>query len=353
MTSSFGNNFKILTFGESHGPAVGVVIDGIRPGINISRKDIQRELDRRKPGQSKITSPRKEEDKIHILSGIFNGKTTGHPICMLVYNKDHDPKAYDQIKDIFRPGHADLVFYKKYGIRDHRGGGRSSGRETISRVAAGALAKKIIQKKRIKIIAHTIQVGKVRSKKFDQRQIEKNPVRCADKDTAKLMEKLILSTKKEGDSIGGIIEVIVKNCPPGLGDPVFEKLDANLAKAIVSIGSVKGVEFGKGFGASLLKGSVNNDELIIKKEKIASRTNNSGGILGGISTGEDIIFRVAIKPTPSISKEQKTVTIHGKNKKISIKGRHDPCICPRVIPVIESMCSIVIADALMEQSKIK
>ncbi len=353
MSSTMGKQMKIMTFGESHGEAVGVVIDGIKPGLKIDKKDIQKELDKRKPGKNILESQRKEKDEVHILSGIFNGKTTGHPICMVVYNKAQNPKDYARIKDIFRPGHADYTYFRKYGIRDYRGGGRASGRETIGRVAAGAVAKKILAKKNIKIVAYTVQIADIKAKNFELKQISRNKVGCPDKMAAHLMEKRILEAKKEGDSVGGIIEVYIKNCPIGLGDPVFDRLDANIAKAVMSIGAVKGIEFGAGFKAAMLKGSENNDEFFLKAGKIKTKTNNAGGILGGISNGEDIVFRIAVKPTASISKEQETVDVNKKMKKIRIKGRHDPCICQRVIPVVESMTSIVIADAILEQETIR
>ena len=352
-SNSIGKNFRITTFGESHGKAVGVVIDGVKPGLKISEEEIQSELDKRKPGQSKITTARKEEDKIHILSGIFNGKTTGTPICMLVYNKDADSSKYEKIKNIFRPGHADFAYFKKYGIRDHRGGGRASGRETVGRVAAGAIAKKFLSKANIKVIAYTKEIAGIEAKKFRQGEIGKNTVRCPDKKAAKVMEKAILKAKQNRDSIGGIVEVTALNVPAGLGDPVFCKLDAELAKALMSIPAVKGVEFGAGFELSKMRGRQCNDPFIKKGNKIITKTNNAGGILGGISNGMPIIARVVVKPTSSILKEQKTVDIKGKKIKIKIEGRHDPCICPRVVPVVESMVTIVLADALMRQKLIK
>jgi chorismate synthase len=342
--NKFGKNIEIMTFGESHGKAVVVVIDGIKPNIAITEKDIQKELDKRKPGQSRITTQRKETDKIEILSGIFKGKTTGTPICLVIWNKDQDSSRYEELKDIFRPGHADFTFYKKFGIRDYRGGGRSSGRETAARVASGAIAKKLLAKKQIKITAYVRQVGNIQAKDIDLEEIEKNPVRCPDKKTAKKMEKLILDTKKADDSVGGIIEVIAENVPAGLGEPVFDKLDADIAKALMSIGAVKGIEIGAGFKAAEMKGSESNDEFTKKGKKIITKTNNSGGILGGISNGMPIIARIAVKPTPSISKGQNTVDKKGKKTKIKIEGRHDPCICPRIVPVVESMFALVILD---------
>lgn len=353
MSSSIGKKFRIMTFGESHGKAVGVVIDGIKPGLKISEKNIQKELDKRKPGQSKVSTQRKEEDKIHILSGIFNGKTTGTPICLVVFNKDADSSKYEKIKKLFRPGHADFTYLKKYGIRDYRGGGRASGRETIGRVAAGAIAKKLLLKKKIKIIAYTKEVAGIKTNKINYSEIEKNSVRCPDKKAAKQMEKAILKAKSQGDSVGGIVEVIVTNIPTGLGDPVFDKLSANIAKALMSIPAVKGIEIGAGFRVAEMKGSECNDLFIKKGNKIITKTNNAGGILGGISTGMPIIARIAVKPTASILKTQKTVDAKGKNKKISVDGRHDPCICPRIVPVVENMMAITIADAMMKQKLIK
>ena len=351
MGNTFGRHFRVTTFGESHGVALGTVIDGVPAGLRVSKEDIQSEMDRRRPGQSNVTSPRAEKDEIEILSGIFEEKTTGAPVCIIVRNKDADSSKYEQIKHLFRPGHADYAFLNKYGMRDYRGGGRSSGRETLCRVAAGAVAKKIITG--TKVIAYTLQVGNIRAEKIDYGEIEKNSVRCPDKTAAKKMEKLIESVKKEGDSIGGIIEVVVKNPPQGLGDPVFDKLDADIAKAILSIGAVKGIEFGSGFGAAGLKGSENNDSFYSKAGKISTRTNNAGGISGGISTGQDIIFRAVIKAPSSITKEQSTVDDKGKATKISVEGRHDPCLCPRAVPVIEHMTNIVLADAVLAQRLVR
>ena len=341
MSSTYGKYYRMITFGESHGKAVGVVIDGIKPGIELTRENIQKELDRRKPGQSSVTTQRKEEDKIEILSGVFNGKTLGTPICMVVYNKDADSGKYNNIKEIFRPGHADYTFLAKYGIRDYRGGGRASGRETLARVAAAAIAKKTLNQKGIEIISYVKEIAGIKAQKIDFSQINKNSVKCPDKDAAKKMEEKILELKKEGDSAGGIVELIVKNCPAGLGDPVFDKLNADIAKALMSIGSVKGVEIGSGFESAKLKGSENN-----------KLKNSAGGISGGISNGEDIIARVAVKPTSSISKEQESFDIHGNMKKIKIEGRHDPCICPRIVPVVEAMVALVLFDNLLEQDQI-
>ena len=353
--NTFGKHFRITTFGESHGKAIGVVIDGVKPGLPIDTAVIQRELDRRRPGQSKVTTARSEEDKVDILSGVFEGKTTGTPICMVIWNKDQKPQAYDKIKNVFRPGHAGYAYLAKYGISDYRGGGRSSGRETASRVAAGAIAKSLLEKKGVKIYAYTKEVGGIRAKTIDFRQIEKNPLRCPDPVAAKKMERKVLKMKKEGDSVGGIVEIVVKNPPAGLGEPVFNKLEADLAKALMSIGAVKGFEVGNGFAAARLKGSENNDPMYFDKKlkRVRTRTNNAGGIAGGISNGEDIVLRIAVKPASSIVKEQETVTVDGKPAKISVEGRHDPCICPRVVPVAESMVALTLLDHLQRQEALR
>lgn len=345
----FGKLFQITTFGESHGKAVGVVLDGVKPGLKVSEKDIQKELDRRRPGQSKVTTPRKEEDKVEILSGVFEGKSTGTPICMVVWNKGMKSKDYGKVKDLFRPGQADYTFWKKFGIRDYRGGGRASGRETVARVASGAIAKKLLAEKGIKVIGYTIQVGPIMAEEFDEKEIEKNSLRCPDKETAKKMEKAILEAKKEGNSVGGVVEIVAKGVPPGLGEPVFGKLDAELAKALISLGAVKGVEFGAGFAAAELTGKENNDEMYSKNGKVLFKSNNAGGVLGGISTGQDLVMRIAVKPTSSINLPQKTVDVKGKEVEVKVGGRHDPCICPRIVPVAEAMVALVLADALMVQ----
>jgi len=353
--NSFGTLFKITTFGESHSKAIGVLIDGVKPNMKISEREIQKELNRRKPGQSRITTSRQEMDKVEILSGVFEGKTLGTPICLLIWNKDQDSKAYDEIKNLLRPGHAGFTYLAKYGIQDYRGGGRASGRETVGRVAAGAVAKQLLAKHGIKIFAYTKEIGGIAAKKIDLKEIEKNSVRCPDQIAARKMEKKILQVKKEGDSVGGIIEAVVKNCPAGLGDPVFDKLEADLAKALMSIPAVKSFEVGSGFTAARMKGSEHNDEFYKDKKtgRIRTKTNYAGGILGGISTGEDIIVRVAVKPTSSIGIEQKTVDVKGKRQTIKVEGRHDPCICPRVIPVVESMIALVIVDHIIRQKYLK
>ena len=349
--NSLGSLFHITTFGESHGKAVGVVIDGVKSNLPISEMDIQKELNRRRPGQSAITTPRNEADQVQILSGVFEGRTLGTPICLLVYNKDQNSKSYEEIKNLFRPGHAAYTYLSKYGIQDYRGGGRSSGRETIGRVASGAVAQLILKNQGVEIIAYTKEVGNIKAAKIDYSEIEKNPVRCPDPVAAEKMRKMILEIKNEGDSIGGIVEAVVRNCPIGLGDPVFDKLEADLSKAIMSIPAIKGVEIGSGFAAAKMRGSENNDEFYKEKKtgKIRTKTNNAGGILGGISNGEEIVLRLAVKPPSSIPKAQQTVDTKGRNKTIKVEGRHDPCLCPRVVPVVESMIALVLADHLMRQ----
>jgi chorismate synthase len=325
--NTFGRNFRITTFGESHGAAIGVVIDGCPPKIPLSEQDIQPLLDRRRPGTSALTSPRKERDVVEILSGIFEGMTTGMPVAMLVRNEEARPGDYDELREKYRPGHADFTYFEKYGIRDHRGGGRSSGRETVGRVAAGAVALKILSQKGIVIKGTILEVHGKTSKKA--------------------IEKEILAAKETGDSVGGIAEIVATGCPPGLGDPVFGKLDGLIAGAMMGIGAVKGVEIGDGFACAKRYGSQNNDPMTAR----GFASNHAGGILGGISSGQDIVVRIAVKPTPSISKTQNTRDIHGNVVNISIKGRHDPCIVPRIVPVAEAMLALVIADCLLEQEK--
>jgi chorismate synthase len=349
--NSLGSLFKITTFGESHGKAVGVLIDGVKPNMPFSETDIQKELNRRRPGQSAVTTSRNETDQVHILSGVFEGKTLGTPICLLIWNQDQNSKSYDALKDLFRPGHAAFTYLSKYGIQDYRGGGRSSGRETAGRVAAGAVAKGILEKQGIKIIAYTKEVGNIKATTIDYDVIETNPVRCPDPIAAERMRKKILKVKNEGDSIGGVVEAVVEGCPAGLGEPVFDKLEADLAKALMSIPALKGFEIGSGFSATKMMGSEHNDEFIKDRKtgKIRTKTNNAGGILGGISNGEDIIVRVAVKPPSSIPKAQETVDTKGRKRKIKVEGRHDPCLCPRVVPVVESMIALVLADHLVRQ----
>ncbi|HLX12409.1 MAG TPA: chorismate synthase, partial [Bacteroidota bacterium] len=325
--NSLGTMFKITTFGESHGKAVGVLLDGVKPNLPITESDIQKELNRRRPGQSTVTTPRNETDQVHILSGVFEGKTLGTPICLLIWNQDQNSKSYDAIKDLFRPGHAAFTYLSKYGIQDYRGGGRSSGRETAGRVAAGAVAKQILASHGIRIIGYTKEVGNIKAVTTDYNVIEQNPVRCADPIAAEKMRKKILKVKNEGDSLGGVVEAVIKGCPAGLGEPVFDKLEADLAKALMSIPALKGFEIGSGFAATKMRGSEHNDAFFKEKKtgKIRTKTNNAGGILGGISNGEDIIVRVAVKPPSSIPKSQETVDTKGRKRSISVEGRHDPC----------------------------
>ncbi len=355
--NTFGHSFRITTWGESHGKAVGVVVDGVPAGLELSETDVQKDLDRRKPGQNEVSTPRSESDKVEILSGVFEGKTTGTPISMLVWNKNANPGAYDYIRDIPRPGHADLFYAEKYGIRDHRGGGRSSGRETIGRVAAGAIAKKLLLLSGIEIIAHVIELGGIRATPLSIEDICKNvestQVRCADLDAAEKMLQRVRLLREEGDSIGGIVEIIATGVPRGLGEPVFDKLDADIAAAIMGIGAVKGVEIGAGFECAGMAGSQMNDAFILQDGTIVQDTNNAGGIIGGISTGMPVICRAAVKPTPSISKTQKSVDMSSMEETdVEIHGRHDPTIPPRMVPVAESMIALVIVDHMLRSGRI-
>ncbi len=331
---------------------MGVVVDGCPAELELSEADVQHELDRRKPGVSELTTERKEADEVKILSGVFGGKTLGTPISMLVWNKDVDSSPYERIKNVARPGQADFTYQMKYGIRDYRGGGRASGRETAARVAAGAIAKKILAMHDIQILGHVVEIGGIVAKEVGieelKKNVDKNAVRCADSEAAGKMEALIKQVKAAGDSVGGIVEVIAFGVPTGLGEPVFDKLDAELAKALMSIGAVKGVEIGAGFAAARMKGSEMNDEFIIKEGRISTRTNNAGGILGGISTGAPVVCRIAVKPTASISKPQRSVDMAKMEEvELKIEGRHDPCICPRIVPVAEAMVALVLVDCWM------
>lgn len=347
--NTFGHLFRITTFGESHGGAVGVVVDGCPPGIAISEEEIQTELDRRKPGQSKITTPRKEADRIKMLSGIFEGKTTGTPILLIAYNKEYESDDYLELKDIYRPSHADYTYESKYGFRDWRGSGRASARETLARVAAGVIAKKYLkQKLGIEFISFVEQVGNIKTNidfnKVTLSDVESNIIRCPDRQAAKKMIKLIESVRNEGDSIGGVIRGVIRNVPTGLGEPVFDKLSADLGKAMLSINAVKGFEIGSGFEGTKLKGSQHNDPFYIENNKIRIKTNNAGGVLGGISTGETIYFRVAFKPVSTIKKEQQTVNKIKKPVTLKASGRHDPCVLPRAVPIVDAMSALVIMD---------
>ena len=348
--SSFGNIFRITTWGESHGKGVGVVVDGCPAGLPLSEEDIQIYLNRRKPGQSKFTTPRKEDDAIEILSGVFEGKTTGTPISMVVYNKNQKSKDYSEIASYYRPGHADYCFDSKYGFRDYRGGGRSSGRETIGRVAAGAIAARLLNSLGIEITTYTRSIGPVSIdvSRFDESEIYNNSLYMPDSVAAAKAEEYLEQCLKDQNSAGGVAECVIKGVPVGLGDPVFEKIDANLAKAIMSIGAVKGFEIGDGFSVATSTGLTNNDAFCISDNgSVSKKSNHSGGTLGGMTDGSDIVFRAAIKPTPSIAATQSTVNKDGENININIKGRHDPIIVPRAIVVVESMAALVIADALL------
>lgn len=344
--SSFGQQFRITTWGESHGPALGVVIDGVPAGLPITEEDIQRFLNRRRPGQSKYTTARAEGDQVEILSGVFEEKTTGTPISLMVRNKDQHSKDYSNIAEVYRPGHADFTFQEKYGIRDYRGGGRSSGRETIGRVAAGAIAVKILEQLGISIVTYSKKIGPVEAQTIDYDEIFQNPLYMPDAQAAKEAGKYLEECILEKNSAGGVIECVVSGMPVGIGETVFEKLDANLAKAILSIGAVKGFEIGDGFQVADSTGAENNDSFCMSGEKPVKLTNHSGGVLGGMSDGSDIVFRAAVKPTPSISRSQKTVDIFGEEKEIEITGRHDPVIVPRAVVVVESMAALTIVDAL-------
>lgn len=348
MANRFGEVFSVTSFGASHGKAIGAVVDGCPANLELSSEDIQKELDKRKPGTSAVTTPRKEEDEVHILSGIFEGKTDGTPIAGIVFNKNQHSKDYSMFKDTPRPSHGDYGWMSRYGNYDYNGGGRGSGRTTIGHVIGGAIAKKLLNEYGIKVIAHVIQIGDVKATEFDEEAIEKNVVRCADMEAAKEMEDLIVAKKSEGDSIGGVVEIIATGIPAGLGEPVFGKLDGDIAQVLMDIGAVKGVEIGSGFEVANRLGSANNDEFYVENGEIKTKTNKSGGIIGGMSNGMPIIARIAIKPTPSISKSQNTVDLSKmENKKIEIKGRHDPCIAPRVTVVAESSVAIVLADHMI------
>lgn len=345
--SSFGTIFRMTTWGESHGPAIGVVVDGCPAGLPLEEADIQALLDRRKPGQSKFTTSRRESDSVSILSGVFEGKTTGTPISMEVRNTNQRSGDYSEIASYYRPGHADYTFNAKYGFRDYTGGGRSSGRETIGRVAAGAIAMKLLSSLGIQIIGYAAEIGGIAATAFHPEEIEQNPFRMADTKAAEQVAACLQENIRKQDSVGGIIECMVTGLPAGLGDPVFEKLDANLAKAICSIGAVKGFEIGDGFAAARAFGSTNNDAFSIENGTVSKKTNHAGGILGGISDGSPLILRAAIKPTPSISALQQTINTDGEEIDIRIKGRHDPVIVPRAVVVIEAMTAMTIADALL------
>lgn len=351
--SHFGTLFRISTFGESHGKALGVIVDGCPAGIAIDEAFIQKELARRRPGQSKIVTQRKEADQMQILSGVFEGFSTGTPIAMVVFNADARSKDYSHIADKFRPSHADYTFHAKYGRRDYRGGGRSSARETVARVAAGAIAKLFLQQSGIAITAYVSQVGALQLstpyQKLNFSEIENNPVRCPDQDMADKMEALIREVRKDGDTIGGVVNAVVSGCPAGIGEPVFDKLHADLAKAMLSINACKGFEYGSGFEGVHMRGSEHNDAFIQAAEGIKTTTNHSGGIQGGISNGMDIYFRCAFKPVATIVQEQSSINEAGENVAVAGKGRHDPCVVPRAVPIVEAMTALVLADHILRQ----
>ncbi|NPV62905.1 MAG: chorismate synthase [Methanotrichaceae archaeon] len=352
--NTFGTIFRITTWGESHGRAVGVVVDGCPAGLPLAAEDIQKELDRRRPGQSRASTARREADQVEILSGIFEGTTTGTPISMLIWNKDADSSSYDALRDRPRPGHADFCYHAKYGLRDHRGGGRASARETAGRVAAGAVAKKLLAGEGIEVAGYVVELGGILCPEIPEAlaeirtEAESNPVRCPHPLTAERMLARLEEVRAEGDSLGGVVEIVAEGVPPGLGLPVFDKLDSDLARALMSLGAVKAVEIGAGRESARLRGSEMNDPLIIDAGRIGFKSNNAGGILGGISTGAPIVCRIAVKPTPSISKIQTTVNLStGEPAQIEIKGRHDPAIPPRIVPVAEAMVALVLADHLL------
>ena len=347
--NTFGKMFQITTCGESHNGAIGVIIDGCPPNFSISEDDIQKELNRRKPGQSDITTTRQEEDKIKILSGVSNGKTLGTPILMLAFNKDTKSEDYENLKNLYRPSQADYTYEKKYGIREWKGGGRASARETLARVAAGTVALKYLKEKLgIEILSYVEQVYNIKTdidyKKVVKKNIESNIMRCPDKKKAEEMIRLVEQIKEDGDSVGGIIFGVIKNAPIGLGEPVFDKLGADLGKAMLSINATKGFEYGSGFEAASMKGSEHNDEFEIENGEVKTKSNNAGGTLGGISSGEDIYFRVAFKPTATISKKQETINSDGEKVNLEAKGRHDPCVLPRAVPIVDAMAALVIMD---------
>lgn len=351
--NSFGNIFKITTFGESHGNALGVVIDGVLPNIEFDYQLVQADLDKRKPGQSKITTERMEDNEFEVLSGLFEGKTTGVPLTIIVKNKNQQSADYDHLKDVFRPSHADYTYQQKYGIRDYRGGGRQSARETVARVMAGSVAKMILNNWGISIHAFVSQIHHIKLAnplaEIDFTQIETNLVRCPNSETANKMIALIEEVKAEGDSVGGIITCICKGVPTGLGEPVFNKLHAELGKAMLSINACKGFEIGSGFESVLLKGSEHNDEFTFKNEQVKTQTNHSGGIQGGISNGMDIVFKTAFKPVSTIKQKQQTVNIENENIHFKAEGRHDPCVVPRAVPIVEAMAALVLVDYYLLQ----
>ncbi|MEO6970988.1 MAG: chorismate synthase [Chthoniobacterales bacterium] len=358
MGSTFGHLFRITTFGESHGGGVGVVIDGCPPRISLSETDIQRELDRRRPGQSALVSPRQEADRCEILSGVFEGATLGTPIALLVRNEDARPEAYREMKETFRPSHADFTYEAKYGIRNWQGGGRASARETIGRVAAGAVARQVLAHlhpavELVTYVTHVYDIAAtVDANRVTREEVEANAMRCPDPVAAKKMMQAIEQAKADGDSLGGILEGVIRGLPPGLGEPVFDKLEADLAKAMLSLPATKGFEIGSGFAAAAMKGSEHNDAFEMREGRVRTATNRSGGVQGGISNGENIVFRVAFKPTATIAREQKTVTTAQEETTLVARGRHDPCVLPRAVPMVEAMAALVLCDHALRQKAI-
>ena len=349
MGNTFGKIFQISTWGESHGPAVGVTIDGCPAGVPIDEEAIQIELDRRRPGQSDITTPRSEDDRLEVLSGVFEGVSTGAPILLMVRNKDARPQAYDHLKDVYRPSHADYTYQAKYGHRDHRGGGRSSARETIGRVAAGAIARRILADSAgVELIAYVRRIHDIEAEidaaSVARDAVESNTVRCPDSDAAEKMIERIKQLRKEGDSAGGLVELVARGLPVGLGEPVFDRLEADLAKAMLSLPATKGFEVGSGFDGTRLTGSAHNDAFYKDGDEVRTRSNNSGGVQGGISNGEDLVCRIAFKPTATINKEQETVSTSGEETVLKARGRHDPCVLPRAVPIVEAMAALVLVD---------
>jgi chorismate synthase len=347
--NTFGRLLRVTTWGESHGPALGAVIDGCPPRLSLSAADIEAELARRRPGVQAHATSRREPDKVEILSGVFDGQTTGTPISLIIYNRDVRSQDYDELRLVFRPGHGDFTYQVKYGIRDHRGGGRASARETAARVAAGAVAQKVLDREGVQVLAYTLELGGVRAQTIDESTIWDNPFACPDPEAAAAREARVQEVRARGDSLGGVVQVRVRGCPPGLGEPVFDKLDAALAAAVMSVGAVKGVEIGAGFTAARLLGSENNDPLIPG----GFASNHAGGILAGISNGDEIVLNAAVKPIPSIAREQQTIDLAGRPRTLTVKGRHDISAIPRIVPVIMAMVRLTLADFLLRQRAIQ
>jgi chorismate synthase len=347
--NTFGQVFRVTTWGESHGPALGAIIDGCPPRLPLSIADIDAELARRRPGVQAHATSRREPDKVEILSGVFDGLTTGTPISLIIYNRDVRSQDYEELREVFRPGHGDFTYQAKYGIRDHRGGGRASARETAARVAAGAVAQKVLDQKGIQVLAYTLELGGVRVQRVDESRVWDNSYACPDPEAVAAMEARVQEVRAQGDSLGGMVQVRVKGCPPGLGEPVFDKLDAALAHAVMSVGAVKGVEIGAGFTAARMLGSENNDPMVPG----GFASNQAGGILAGISNGDDLILNAAVKPIPSISREQQTIDVKGQPRTLKVKGRHDISAIPRIVPVIAAMVRLTLADFLLRQRAIR